>query len=118
MARGGPRQNAGRKPGLKNSKTSQLEQIASAVLERNDAGGLVMPLDVMLQVMRHIHDSEEGALIHKGDVISKLDAMLLAVDVASKAAPYVHSRLGPVEANKESDSVADVLREIAKKLPT
>ena len=118
MASGGPRQNAGRKPGLKNSKTNQLEQIASAVLNRSDAGGLVMPLDIMLSVMRHIHESDEGSLIHKGEVISKLDAMLLAVDVASKAAPYVHSRLGPVEANKESDSLVDALKEIAKKLPT
>jgi hypothetical protein len=72
--RGGPRQGAGRKPGVPNKATLAKEaEIA--------ASGLT-PLDFLLMVMR---DDERDHDVRQ--------------DAAKAAAPYVHPKLSAIEAN-------------------
>lgn len=72
MPRGGKREGAGRKSGVPNTKTRELQ-------EKVAASGLT-PLDYMLDVMRNT----------ELDRATRLDA-------AKSAAPYVHARLAAVE---------------------
>ena len=79
MARGGPRDGSGRKPGSRNSKT--VEQVAAI-----EASG-VTPLEYLLSIMRDA-DAEPAARI----------------DCAKAAAPYVHARLSNIEGNVKTDN--------------
>lgn len=72
--RGGKREGAGRKPGVRNKRTS--EQIAAI-----EASGMT-PLEYMLQVMRNPQESASARL-----------------NAAGMAAPYVHAKLSSVEMN-------------------
>lgn len=72
MARGGRRENAGRKPGAINKMTAEARK---AVAASGDT-----PLDYMLSVMRDVGADESKRL-----------------DAAKAAAPYVHARLSSVE---------------------
>lgn len=72
MARGGKRENAGRKPGVPNQKTQ--EQVKAI-----EESGLT-PLEYMLSVLR---DEEADRT--------------LRLDAANKAAPYVHAKLSSIE---------------------
>jgi hypothetical protein len=72
MARGGKRDGAGRKAGVPNKATAELQAEVAA-------SGLT-PLDYMLQVMRDENKSADVRL-----------------DAANKAAPYVHPKLAAVE---------------------
>ena len=78
MARGGPREGAGRKKGGSNRITE--EAIAKA-----EASG-ILPLDFMLSVMRD--ESEDKA--------RRLDA-------AKSAAPYLHAKRVALEGKVDSD---------------
>ena len=88
MARGGKRENAGRKPGEPNKATQEQRE---AVL----ASGLT-PLDYMLGILRdETKDSDRRDW------------------AAEKAAPYVHARLASVEAKHDiSDALADLLKAV------
>ena len=72
MAKGGPREGAGRKPGVPNKRTAE---IAAAV----EASGLT-PLDYMLSILRDLGADAEKRMW-----------------AAEKAAPYVHAKLASVE---------------------
>ena len=72
--RGGKREGAGRKAGIRNKKTA-------AVLEAVEASGIT-PLEYMLQVMRD--PSNETSM---------------RLDAAKSAAPYVHAKLSSIEVN-------------------
>jgi hypothetical protein len=71
--RGGPREGAGRKAGVPNKRTAELQAAVAASGET--------PLDYMLRVMRDPsieHDRRD--------------------DMAKAAAPYVHSKLSSMDA--------------------
>ena len=88
MARGGKRDNAGRKPGVPNLKTQ--EKVAEV-----EASGLT-PLDYMLTVLRDTSQTED-----------RRDW------AAEKAAPYVHARLANVNAKHDvADALADLLKAV------
>lgn len=72
MARGGRRENAGRKKGVPNTKTQ--EQIKAVV----ESG--ITPLEYMLGLLRDEMQDPERRL-----------------DAAKAAAPYVHAKLSSVE---------------------
>lgn len=72
---GGRRPGAGRKKGALTQKT---QDIARDAIER----GLITPLEVLLEAMRHYHEA--------GDRKS-------AAAIAKDAAPYVHPRLSAVQ---------------------
>lgn len=76
MARGGKRENAGRKPGVPNTKTQ--EQVKAI-----EESGLT-PLEYMLRVLR-----DEG------------QELGVRLDAANKAAPYVHAKLSNIEMRAE-----------------
>jgi hypothetical protein len=71
---GGARRGAGRPKGSANKKTLE---IANKAAEQG-----ITPLEVMLDVMRTHYDAREFAE---------------AVEVAAKAAPYMHSKLSSVD---------------------
>ena len=72
MAKGGARPGAGRKPGVPNKDTRELQAKVAA------SG--IMPLDYMLKIMRN----------------SKEDAAL-RFQAAKAAAPYLHATLSSVD---------------------
>ena len=78
MAKGGPREGAGRKPGVPNKRTAE---IAAAV----EASGLT-PLDYLTSLYRD--ESNETAI---------------RFEAAKAAAPYVHARLAAVEHSTDPD---------------
>jgi hypothetical protein len=92
MPRGGPRPNAGRKPGAAAKKVREAA-------DRLSAEGLT-PLDYMIGVLR-------------GDM--EFDPVKM--DAARSAAPYIHPRLTAVEAKVETTindlSDAELDRQIA-----
>lgn len=72
--KGGKREGAGRKPGVRNIKTRE-------VLEAVEATGIT-PLDYMLSVMRdEANDQKER------------------MSAAASAAPYIHPKLANIEMN-------------------
>lgn len=79
MAKGGKREGAGRKPGVKSQKTVQREALAASALAQG-----ITPLEVMLEAMREAHQAGQ-----------KREAASIAKD----AAPYVHPRLSNVDMN-------------------
>lgn len=88
MARGGKRDNAGRKAGTPNRATQeQRDEIINSGLT---------PLDYMLNLLRDTETPTE-----------RRDW------AAEKAAPYVHARLASVEAKHDiSDALADLLKAV------
>lgn len=96
MARGGSRPNAGRKPGASVEKT---REVANKVA----ADGEVTPLEVMVESMRAIYEKAQAGVAvedsETGKVTSPLQLYILAADVASKAAPFIHPKLSSVEMN-------------------
>lgn len=74
MARGGNRPGAGRKKGAASAKTREIADAAA------EAG--ITPLEVILEIMSKAHE--------RGDEE-------VALDAATRAAPYVHPRLAAVE---------------------
>lgn len=86
MPRGGRREGSGRPTG---SVTVRNKEI----VERASAEGIT-PLEVMLQAMRQRWGS--------GDVDG-------AVQVAEKAAPYIHARLSAVDATSKGERLGYVI---------
>lgn len=74
MARGGPRQGAGRKAG---SATRKTREVANRAAEEG-----ITPLEFMLNIMR----DEQAPRAER-------------LDMAKAAAPYVHARLASIEAS-------------------
>ena len=72
MARGGKRENAGRKPGAITKRTREIAEAASA--------GGITPLEYMLSQLRDVTLDRE-----------------VRMDAAKAAAPFVHARLAAVE---------------------
>lgn len=84
MARGGARPGAGRKLGSKNK--------ARALRRKAEAGGK-MPLDVLLETMRHF-----DARARKSRDPEEADRLrVLAANAAKQAADYLHPKLSSVE---------------------
>lgn len=102
MARGSApgERRGGRKKGTPNTATNKRREVAEAAL----ASGLT-PLDVMLNTMRTLWDKAESGQNEtqfEGDrekIVTPLEMRMMAVDVAQKAAPYVHPKLANIEAN-------------------
>lgn len=94
MARGGSRPNAGRKPGASVEKT---REVANKVA----ADGEVTPLEVMVESMRAIFDkARAGENVSEGErTLTPLQLYVMAADVASKAAPFIHPKLSNIEAS-------------------
>lgn len=88
MPRGGKRQGSGRKKGIPNRRTQELQdKVASSGLT---------PLDYMLGVLR---DDEQT--IERRDWAAK------------EAAPYIHAKLASVAAKHDvSDALADLLKAV------
>jgi hypothetical protein len=119
MATGGKRPGSGRKPGSKNKSTQVIEALAADAIIKGKEG--LTPLEIMLDTMRLIY---ERALAHDSETIvnekrlTPLDLALLAVDVAAKAAPYVHPRLTTVDMGKKTtENAAELLSELLGKAP-
>ncbi len=72
MARGGKREGAGRRAGVRNKRTQEN-------IDKAEASGL-MPLDFMLSILRNEDESIENRCW-----------------AAEKAAPYVHAKLANIE---------------------
>ena len=99
----GTPKTGGRQRGTHNKKTTEL-------IEQAAAGG-VMPLDVMLENMRHAYEMAKLAeatflkIKNEPDLRSRMAELLeeevkyrqLAQDCAKDAAPYLHSRLTATE---------------------
>jgi hypothetical protein len=95
MARGGVRPNAGRKPGAASEKTREA---ANRIAE----DGEITPLEVMVASMRAIYAKAQAGVSVEDDagkVVEPLQLYVLAADVASKAAPFIHPKLSSVEMN-------------------
>lgn len=87
MAKGGPREGAGRKPGVPNKRTAE---IAAAV----EASGLT-PLDYMLFILRDVGADTEKRMW-----------------AAEKAAPYVHAKLASVEMSGKDGGPVELVTRI------
>lgn len=98
MTHGGPRKNAGRKPGASSEKTRE-------VANRIAADGSITPLEVMIDSMRFFYDkavtARKSRSPDKAEQIAELYAR--AADVASKAAPFIHPKLSNIEASIKGD---------------
>jgi hypothetical protein len=111
MARGGARPNAGRKAGASSEKT---REVANKVA----ADGDVTPLEVMVATMRAIYEKAVAGKdvedVETGKVSSPLQLYVMAADVASKAAPFIHPKLSSVEmnANVTTRTLAEELAEL------
>ena len=94
MARGGPRPNAGRKPGASVEKTR-------AVANKVSTDGDVTPLEVMIESMRYFFAlAKAGDAVADGEkVLTPSQLYVLAADAANKAAPFIHPKLSSVEMN-------------------
>lgn len=84
MPRGGPREGAGRKPGVPNKITAEMRAEIAAAGET--------PLEYMLRVMR------DPTAEH-----SRRD------DMAAKAAPFIHPRLAATEITGKDGGPVEVL---------
>lgn len=85
MPRGGARPGAGRKPGVPNRRTRQVQEAVEATGST--------PLDVMLKAMREAY--AEGRLMD-------------AAKFAAMAAPYVHPKLAPIEWQRPYEEGGDL----------
>lgn len=92
--KGGKRPGAGRKKGVPNKRTAEVQK-------QVEASG-VTPLEFMLKVMRsEPPDGLEGMAL--------VTAMSMRFEAAKAAAPYVHARLASVEMKaKVGLTMADV----------
>lgn len=102
---GGARPGAGRPKGSKNRSTKVIEALAAGI-EAGKAGST--PLEVMVETMQKIVDKARAAeaagkdvALVAGKAVTVLNLRLMAVDVAAKAAPYVHPKLVSAEAKVE-----------------
>jgi len=82
--RGGPRKNAGRKPGSATKKTREIADMAAA--------NGITPLEFMLNVMRQEPPETEDERLRQSYVAMQFEA-------AKAAAPYIHPKLSAVEMN-------------------
>jgi hypothetical protein len=98
MASGGPRNNsggarpgAGRKKGVLDKKTQNLQRIVAA-------GGST-PLDDMVEAYRWFREEAHKELRKgaKADRALVMELFIEGAHIASKAAPYVHQRLAALE---------------------
>jgi hypothetical protein len=96
MARGGKRDNAGRKKG----SVSEPTRLRVAVAEQALRSGLT-PLDYMLSILRDESRDEKDRFA-----------------AAKEAAPYLHPRLASVEANVKVSEHEDAVRSLAAVVST
>ena len=92
--RGGKRPGAGRKTGSKNVITEAIRQKLAQT-------GLT-PLEVMHRAMWEFVDAAEkiplgDAKVIDGKVVTRLNLLERATEIAAKAAPYSHSKLQTIE---------------------
>lgn len=109
MKHGGKRIGAGRPKGSPNKNQAFLREYAKKIALGE---GLDSPLDMMLETMRYLrakaieHEHANTVLIagEGADVkaYTSIQLRLMAVEVAARAAPFVHPRLTAVEANVTS----------------
>lgn len=90
---GGYRPGSGRKKG---STTKLTREIANRAIKEG-----ITPLEVMLKTMRRLNEEADKA---KGfDTAMELKLLSLAADIASKASPYMHPRMNPIEPEKPEE---------------
>jgi len=96
---GGARKGAGRKPGAATKKTRAIADRAIA-----QAAQGATPLEVMLKIMNAFMEEAEAA--RASDDPEQRQAAIkllgLARDAATAAAPYIHPKLGSVDAGGKS----------------
>jgi hypothetical protein len=84
--KGGKREGAGRKAGVRNKKTTELQK-------KVEATGLT-PLEVMLDIMRNTDDDR------------------LRLTAAQSAAPYVHAKLSSIELTGKDGGAIETVSKI------
>lgn len=104
--KGGKRSGAGRPKGSPNKNQAILRDYAQKIAV---GGTLTSPLDLMLETMRHLlaqaTDHEAGNTVFtdgEGEHAKSYTSMqlrMMAVEVAAKAAPFVHPKLANVGAD-------------------
>jgi len=115
---GGKRDGAGRRRGSPNR--------ASARREQSIANTGRTPMDILVRAMRYFDNMADRALNQKNPNEKRVSAAFkLAVDVATKAAPYIHQRLATVDHTPQFDlkrltesEQVDVIRLLVKADPT
>jgi hypothetical protein len=88
MAHGGARPGAGRKPGGTNQATRDKKAFAHKVAAEG-----ITPLEVMIEHMRTCYNAGNMAAAH---------------DAAKDVAPYVHPRLGAINANVDQHTTLSI----------
>jgi hypothetical protein len=110
MPRGGAREGSGRKKGSLNKRSAIIAAVAEKIAAGEEGE---TPLEVMMETMRWLRNqavatekSKAGVMLDEaGDgstpikVYTPLQLRMMAADVASKAAPFVHPKLSNIEAN-------------------
>lgn len=84
--KGGKRPGAGRKKGVPNKRTAEVQ----AAVEESG----ITPLDFMLNIMRTEPPETEDARV-------RLDYQAMRFEAAKAAAPYVHAKLAAIEHSGE-----------------
>lgn len=138
MPRGGSKKGerrGGRKPGSRNKATEERMQEVAIALGKAEIG--IMPREMMLQGMRHffemamtchaevnrlLAEAENGGPGELRELAVQAEArfekyMILAGDLAYKAAPYLHARLQAIHVSGGQDKpqanvIAALLQEI------
>jgi hypothetical protein len=91
---GGKRPGAGRKKGSTTKRTRKTNELAAAA-----AGEGALPLQVLLEAMRHFYERRQWAK---------------AAAIATQAAPYVHPRLASVQHGGKLGVALEVVEEIVE----
>ncbi len=106
MAKGGTRSGAGRPKGSPNKNQAILRDYAQQVA---CGEGLTSPLETILEAMRQFHElavqhhrSNTVFIAACGKKYNWIELLMLSVEAAVRAAPYVHPRLSAVEASVDS----------------
>ena len=105
--KGGKRQGAGRKPGGTNAATRAKQQLQASIVAKAVETGR-MPLEVMIETMRIYVEAAnvlgDAIVVVNQRLMSRLDLLRTAADIARDAAPYCHAKLASVEQRTNTHS--------------
>ncbi len=103
---GGRRKGAGRKPGGVSVATRAKKQLQASILAKAVESGHT-PLQVMIETMNEYvaaaHALGEQRLVVNERVVTRLNLLRTAADIAKDAAPYCHAKLATIEHTGEDD---------------
>lgn len=95
--RGGKRAGAGRKKGVPNKRTAQVQAAVEATG--------ITPLEFMLQIMRNEPIYEDPKL--------QFEATAMRFEAAKAAAPYVHAKLSSIDLKADISTHEAALEDLA-----